>query len=214
MKKLLTLVGLSSASLLLVACSNNDTTNEAESVEPVSSVAQSSETGIVSESVASSDMEMSSVEETDSTEEMDMHMEHSGEVPADMVIAEDPEFNVGDEVTILTDHMPGMEGAEGEVTGAYETLIYAVTYTDTETGELVKDHKWVVREEVDNPAYGLEEGDEVGLLAEHMPGMKGATATIDEVIDDVVYTITYTDTETGELVEDHMWVIGDELKAR
>ncbi|MGX7349182.1 YdhK family protein [Dolosicoccus paucivorans] len=207
MKKLLTLISLSSASLLLVACGNN-ATNETESIETESSIAQSSEM------VSSSEVATRSVEESESTEEMDMHMEHSGEVPADMVIAEKPEFNVGDEVTILADHMPGMEGAQGEVTGAYETLIYAVTYTDTNTGELVKNHKWVVREEVDNPAYGLEAGDEVGLLADHMPGMKGAKATIDEVIDGVIYTVTYTDTNTGELVEDHMWVIGDELQAR
>lgn len=211
MKKLLTLASLSTASLLLVACNNNTTPME----ETTSSTVESSQVSDLSES--SNDMSSMEMDESTELEEsMDMasHMEHGGEVPADMVIAEDPEFKVGDKVTILADHMPGMKDAKGEITGAYETLIYAVTYTDTKTGEIVKDHKWVVREEVDNPAYGLKEGDTVELLADHMPGMKGAQATIDEVVDGVVYTITYTDTKTGELIKDHMWVTGDELLAR
>lgn len=48
------------------------------------------------------------------------------------------------------------------------------------------------------------------IQTDHMPGMEGATATIDSAEDTIVYMVTYTDTETGETVENHKWLIGDE----
>lgn len=44
-----------------------------------------------------------------------------------------------------------------------------------------------------------------------MPGMQGATATIDSVEDTTVYMVTYTDTETDDTVENHKWLTEEEL---
>ncbi|WP_227698967.1 DUF1541 domain-containing protein [Raoultella sp. 18093] len=36
--------------------------------------------------------------------------------------------------------------------GAYSTFTYAVNYTPTTGGPAVKDHKWVVQQEIKTPA--------------------------------------------------------------
>ena len=46
----------------------------------------------------------------------------------------------------------------------------------------MKNHKWVVNEEIENAKqHGFEKGDSVKLEADHMAGMKGAIAEIDNV---------------------------------
>ncbi len=138
--------------------------------------------------------------------------DESGEIPEGLAEAENPTYPVGSQVIIQTDHMPGMEGADGTIEGAFDTIAYEVTYPDTETGETVANHKWVVHEEmVDAQEEPYQAGDEVELAAYHMPGMQGATATIDSAEDTTVYMVTYTDTETGETVENHKWVTEEEL---
>ena len=78
--------------------------------------------------------------------------------------------------------MPGMKNAKGTVKGAYKTYAYVVSYTPTNGDEKVNNHKWVVNEEVaDAPENGFKKGDTVKLEADHMPGMKGAEAQIDDV---------------------------------
>ena len=52
------------------------------------------------------------------------------------------------------------------------------------------------------------------LNAEHMEGMKGATATIDSAEQTTVYMVDYTDTETEEKVTYHKWVTESELTAK
>ncbi|MBA5728602.1 YdhK family protein [Aerococcaceae bacterium INB8] len=138
--------------------------------------------------------------------------DESGEIPADLEEAENPTYPVGSEVIIQTDHMPGMMGATGEIVGAFDSIAYEITYTDTETGEEISNHKWVVREETENAQEEpYQAGDEVVLEAYHMPGMQGATATIDSAEDTTVYMVTYTDTETGDTVANHKWLTEDEL---
>ncbi|SHE28575.1 LysM domain-containing protein [Atopostipes suicloacalis DSM 15692] len=137
-------------------------------------------------------------ETTDKSQTGHEGMEHdeSGEIPE------------GSEVTIQTDHMPGMMGATGEVVGAFDSIAYEITYNDTKTGEEVANHKWVVHEEVENAQdEPYQAGDEVVLEAYHMPGMQGATAIIDSAEDTTVYMVTYTDTETDDTVENHKWLI-------
>ncbi|MBP3040738.1 YdhK family protein [Bacillaceae bacterium Marseille-Q3522] len=62
----------------------------------------------------------------------------------------------------------------------------------------------------ENPTY--EVGSKVIIESDHMPGMKGAEATITGAYDTTVYTISYTPTTGGERVEDHKWVIHEELE--
>ena len=100
----------------------------------------------------------------------------------------------------------------GTVVGVYDTTAYEVTYDDTETGETVANHKWVVHEELENAQdEPYQAGDEVVLEASHMPGMKGATATVDSAEKTNMYMVTYTDTESGEKIENHKWMSEDEL---
>jgi len=63
--------------------------------------------------------------------------------------------------------------------------------------------------EAENPKYPV--GSKAVITDAHMPGMKGAEATIAGTYDTTVYTISYTPTTGGERVEDHKWVIHEEL---
>lgn len=63
--------------------------------------------------------------------------------------------------------------------------------------------------EADNPTY--EVGSKASITEGHMEGMKGAEATIVGAYDTTAYTISYTPTTGGERVEDHKWVIHEEI---
>ncbi|MBN8200051.1 YdhK family protein [Bacillus sp. NTK034] len=65
-------------------------------------------------------------------------------------------------------------------------------------------------EEAASPTY--EVGSKAIIESDHMSGMKGAEATIAGAYDTTVYTISYTPTTGGEKVEDHKWVIHEELE--
>ncbi|WP_214702908.1 MULTISPECIES: YdhK family protein [unclassified Exiguobacterium] len=155
-------------------------------------------------------MEMS---EEQSMDHSGMDHSGSGEVPDGLMEASDPTYPVGSTAMMTADHMPGMEGVEATIVGAYDTTVYAVSYTPTTGGDPVEDHKWVIHEELDNPDEApLSEGDEVVLAADHMEGMDGAEATIDTVEETTVYMVDYT-TEDGEEVTNHKWVTESELEA-
>jgi len=55
-------------------------------------------------------------------------------------------------------------------------------------------------------------GSEALITTNHMGGMEGAIATIDGAYDTTVYIVTYTPTTGGEKVEDHKWVIHEEIE--
>ena len=142
----------------------------------------------------------------------DMDPSSSGEVPDDLAKTEDPKYPVGSEAKIEADHMKGMKGATATIEGAYDTTAYAITYTPTDGGDKVENHKWVIHEEIKNAEkQPYKQGDEVVVEADHMKGMKGATAEIDSAEDTTVYMVNYEDTDTGEKVENHKWVTEDEL---
>ncbi len=65
-------------------------------------------------------------------------LENAGEEP----------FQSGDEVVLNADHMEGMDGAAATIDSAEQTTVYVVSYTDTETGEEVTNHKWVTEGEL------------------------------------------------------------------
>lgn len=154
---------------------------------------------------------------SDSTEEHSDHsmMDHSGsgEVPSGLSEATDPTFPVGSTAMMTADHMPGMDGTEATIVGAYDTTVYSVSYTPRDGGNPVEDHKWVIHEELDNPGEApLEEGTEATLATDHMDGMDGAEATIDSAEQTTVYMVDFT-TNDGEDVTNHKWVTEDELEA-
>jgi hypothetical protein len=61
-----------------------------------------------------------------------------------------------------------------------------------------------------DPTYPV--GTTVTLTADHMPGMHGAQATVTGAFDTTAYAVTYTPTTGGEPVENHKWVVHEELE--
>ncbi|QDI91972.1 YdhK family protein [Salicibibacter cibarius] len=148
----------------------------------------------------------------DDDEHEDMDHSTSGEVPDDLEEEENPTFEVGSQAMIEDAHMEEMEGAEATIVGAYDTTAYVVSYDPTNGGEREENHEWVVHEEIEDAGEEtFEPGAEVTLEADHMDGMEGATAEIDEAEETTVYMIDYTPTDGGEEVENHKWVTEDEL---
>ncbi|SDS18397.1 Protein of unknown function [Brevibacterium sandarakinum] len=141
-------------------------------------------------------------------------MEHpmdGGPAPAGIEKAASPKYPIDTEVTLTADHMEGMDGAKATIAGAYDTYTYAVNFTPTTGGEPVKDHKWVVQEELkDAGDQRLADGTEVTLEAEHMKGMKGAKATIASSTDQTVYMVDYE--ADGMTMTNHKWVVESEIQ--
>ena len=156
-------------------------------------------------------------EDTDSSEsghESGGHEGHAadgGDPPEGITKDADPKFDVGDTVVLSADHMPGMKGAEAEVSRAFDTTTYSISYTPTDGGDPVEDHKWVVHEELEDPGKApLKKGAKATVTADHMPGMKGAEATIDSATDETVYMV---DVKTEEMeMTNHKWVVESEMK--
>ncbi|WP_034551902.1 YdhK family protein [Carnobacterium funditum] len=190
---------------LLVACAPQDSGNQ----ESVDTNAQSSIQ--VSES---SDV-YQTMNESDSMKEMEQ--DDSGEILKGLQKAENPTYVMGDTVILQTDHMEGMKGATGTIVGAYDTVVYEVTYEPTNGDSLVENHKWVLKEEIPearSQEEPLNEGTEVTLEASHMEGMEGATATINSAEETTVYMLDYQPTDGGETVKNHKWVTEDELSKK
>lgn len=61
----------------------------------------------------------------------------------------------------------------------------------------------------ENPTYKV--GDKLIIKEGHMEGMEGAEATIVGAYDTIAYTISYNPTDGGERVENHKWVIHEEI---
>ena len=145
---------------------------------------------------------------------MDRTHSHGDPLPTDIPAAQDPRYPVGSHVRLTADHMEGMEGAEATVVGAYDTWTYAVDYTPTTGGTEVRDHRWVVQQEIrDAGSERLADGTHVTLSADHMDGMDGAHATIVSSTDEPVYIVDYT-TPDGKTVTNHRWVVQSEMESR
>ncbi|WP_370454652.1 YdhK family protein [Rummeliibacillus sp. TYF-LIM-RU47] len=158
--------------------------------------------------------EQAKTTEQQNTNSDHMNMDHSssGEVPTGLQEAKNPTFIIGSKAIMHTNHMPGMEGAKATIVGAYDTTVYAVSYKPTDGGKEVKNHKWVIQQEIkdaDNKKF--IKGDEVTIEADHMKGMKGAKGTIESSKDTTVYMVDYTPTTGGKEMKNHKWVTEDEL---
>ncbi len=64
--------------------------------------------------------------------------------------------------------------------------------------------------EATNPTY--EVGSQATIITDHMKGMEGAEATIVGAYDTRAYIISYTPTSGGEKVENHKWVVQEEIE--
>ncbi|WP_281658400.1 YdhK family protein [Halobacillus sp. Cin3] len=64
-------------------------------------------------------------------------------------------------------------------------------------------------EEEENPMFKV--GSQALIQADHMKGMDGAEATITGAFDTVAYIVSYDPTNGGERVENHKWVIHEEI---
>lgn len=141
----------------------------------------------------------------------DMNHSGSSEVPKGLKESENPKYKVGSKAMIESDHMPGMKGAEATIVGSFDTTVYTVSYTPTNGGERVENHKWVIHEEIkDAGEEPFKPGEEVTLNTEHMEGMDGAKAEIDSADETTVYMVDFKTTD-GEKVTNHKWVTEGEL---
>ncbi|WP_270179819.1 YdhK family protein [Alkalihalobacillus sp. CinArs1] len=64
--------------------------------------------------------------------------------------------------------------------------------------------------EANNPTF--EVGSKAIIKANHMKGMNGAEATIKGAYQTTAYVISYKPTTGGEIVNDHKWIIHEEIK--
>ncbi|XXM73210.1 YdhK family protein [Lysinibacillus sphaericus] len=152
------------------------------------------------------------MEKNEGMDHGEMNHSGSGEVPEGLEEAADPKYPVGSKAVIEAEHMPGMKGAEATISGAFDTVVYSVTYTPVTGGKEVKEHKWVIHEELkDAGDEPFKKGDEVVLEADHMKGMKGSEAVIESDEETTVYMVDYMPTDGGEEVKNHKWVTESEL---
>lgn len=73
---------------------------------------------------------------------------HKWVIHEELENAEEAPYAEGDEVVLEADHMNGMDGANATIDSAQNTTVYMVSYKDTETKKVVKNHKWVTEGEL------------------------------------------------------------------
>lgn len=212
-QKFVALLGAGALTVALAACSDaHDSMSSAASTASSHMHSMGSQLSSAASSAASDASSAVSSAGSSAMSGMEHKMD-GGQPPAGIKKAANPKFPVGTKVTIKADHMPGMNGADGTVVGAFTTTTYAVDYAPVSGGPQVKDHKWVVQEELEGVGdTKLTKGDTVTLAADHMPGMAGAKATIAEVTDQTVYMVDCT--AGGMTIKNHKWVVEDELGSR
>ncbi|MED5020273.1 YdhK family protein [Paenibacillus chibensis] len=205
MKKQIAVLGIA-LMVALSGCGNDSKDAASDSSTADNSTAQDSQAAM---NDSQTEMDHSGMDQSE--------MNHSGssEVPQGLRKADNPAFRIGSQAVMSADHMPGMKGATATIVGAYDTMVYAVNYTPTTGGEPVKNHKWVIQEELKNAGdKPFAKGDHVVLESDHMKGMKGAEATIESAERTTVYMVDYTPTTGGEPVKNHKWVTESELSAK
>lgn len=84
--------------------------------------------------------------------------------------------------------------------------------TTEEPGEMVHDDEGRLPGNIKierEPTYKV--GDDVQINATHMPGMEGAQGTVVAAFDTTAYEISYTPTDDSEPVENHRWIVQEEI---
>lgn len=57
-------------------------------------------------------------------------------------------LKAGKKVTVLADHMYDMKGAKGKIVKVHKGPAYVVTFKDTKTKMVMKNHKWLTQQEL------------------------------------------------------------------
>ncbi|MCK8619926.1 YdhK family protein [Apilactobacillus kunkeei] len=57
-------------------------------------------------------------------------------------------LKAGKKVTVLADHMYDMKGAKGKIVKVHKGPAYVVTFKDTKTNMVMKNHKWLTQQEL------------------------------------------------------------------
>lgn len=219
MKQWFKVFGTSIIALTLAACANTDQSETSASSEE--NVSQTDET-TSADSTSTASAESSSMEMDEESmaghEDMDSHMEmahnRNEEAPTNMTEATNPLYPVGSKVHMTEPHMPSMGGVTAEVTGAYDTTLYTVTFTPKDSDMEMKDHKWVVAEEMvaEDGKESFENGDTVILKAEHMEGMKDQDAVVTGKQAGPAYMVSFEPNDGSEPFTNHKWMSEDELE--
>jgi len=202
-------VGAVSSALVLSGCTVDEDSDQ-------SSEDTTSATTTASQRSSSSETSVSESSGPSDSQDNDVHqgMNHSmdgGGAPEGITIDAHPTYPVGRAVTLTADHMKGMKGAKATIAGAFSTYTYEVDYTPTDGGKPVKNHKWVVQQEIqDAGTQRIPNGTKVTVEADHMKGMKGAAGKIVSSTDQTVYMVNYE--ADGMKVTNHKWVVEDEIK--
>ncbi|WP_057769457.1 DUF1541 domain-containing protein [Lactobacillus selangorensis] len=155
--------------------------------------------------------------------DMKMNANQNEQVPLDgLEPAVDPCYEKGDQVTLLVDHVMAhmimkMKGAPATIVAGYHTRAYAVDFYTTNDHTFVKDHKWIIQREIkgetdDSPA--LANGTEITMEAAHMPGMKGAKATIVDSADENIYIVDVPPYQGQQAMMNHRWFLQSEMQTR
>lgn len=122
MKRTIALAAFALTSSLALAAGTDDAASDA----PETTTTTTSETATQSS------------EETGMNDQMGAeghdHPADGGQPPAGIAAEENPTYPVDTEVVLTADHMPGMEGAEATIAGAFDTTTYSVSYTPTDGG--------------------------------------------------------------------------------
>ena len=109
-------------------------------------------------------------------------------------------------VTLVTAFTLTACGSDEKETSTHENMEMDHSgMNHSSTGEVPEDLKVAY-----NPTYKV--GSQVILETDHMEGMKGAEATITGAYETTAYVISYMPTSGGERVENHKWVIQEEIK--
>ncbi|GAO99691.1 YdhK family protein [Fructobacillus ficulneus] len=163
---------------------------------------------------SSMNMSSSSSMNMSSSSSMDMAMmEADTSLPSDLPTAKNPKFKVGSKITLEATHMANMKGAKGTVAAVYDAKLYEVDYQPTTGGQKVTGHKWLTKDDFSD-MMDHKQGDMVTLTGDHMPGMKGAMATVTKVEDGPAYAVNFEPTNGGKMVMNHKYLITSEIKAR
>ncbi|MGG0051138.1 YdhK family protein [Bacillus atrophaeus] len=96
-------------------------------------------------------------------------------------------------------------GSDNQDKKSDQTMNMDDTHTHSESSEIPEGLT-----AAQHPTYKV--GSQAIIKADHMKGMKGAEATITGAYDTTAYAVSYTPTTGGTRVENHKWVIQEEIK--
>lgn len=197
--------------IILTACGNDNANNSDTSDENYGGT--HNESHVETRTEAKNDDQANETDQANSkNNNMTTNSSAAYGIPEGMKEAQNAKFKVGDEVIVNAEHEEGMKGAVGTVIGAFDTIVYSISYTPTQGDFREENHKWVVQEEL----QGLDEemlvpGSEVIVETDQEEGMLGAEGEVDTAEKTVAYMVEYITADGTSL---HKWFKESELTAK